>query len=162
MLEKREKVLLKKVAAEVERAKEFTRAKNKRGMLLHAFVVSSLCIICPSYGIHLCYRWYCWHNFSRYAFSWECCSFYPQPQAYKIFHSSFYIPKTMCYLCPMLLFMHLWLALTTCPMINIVGNSPMYITLGAEVRVITSRVGIPSTLVHCLSWKTLLGGVDWF
>jgi charged multivesicular body protein 4 len=32
MLEKKEKVLLKKVAAEVERAKEFTRAKNKRGM----------------------------------------------------------------------------------------------------------------------------------
>lgn len=31
MLEKKEKVLLKKVAAEVEKAKEFTRAKNKRG-----------------------------------------------------------------------------------------------------------------------------------
>lgn len=32
MLEKKEKVLLKKAGAEVERAKEFTRAKNKRGM----------------------------------------------------------------------------------------------------------------------------------
>jgi len=31
MLEKKENVLLKKAAAEVERAKEFTRAKNKRG-----------------------------------------------------------------------------------------------------------------------------------
>lgn len=31
MLEKKEKVLLKKVSAEVEKAKEFTRAKNKRG-----------------------------------------------------------------------------------------------------------------------------------
>ena len=31
MLEKKEKVLLKKAAAEVEKAKEFTRAKNKRG-----------------------------------------------------------------------------------------------------------------------------------
>ncbi|KAF9680495.1 hypothetical protein SADUNF_Sadunf06G0127100 [Salix dunnii] len=34
MLEKKEKVLLKKVAAEVEKAKEFTRGKNKRGMTL--------------------------------------------------------------------------------------------------------------------------------
>lgn len=33
MLEKKEKVLLKKAAAEVEKAKEFTRAKNKRGMV---------------------------------------------------------------------------------------------------------------------------------
>ena len=32
MLEKKEQVLLKKAAAEVEKAKEFTRAKNKRGM----------------------------------------------------------------------------------------------------------------------------------
>jgi charged multivesicular body protein 4 len=32
MLEKKEKVLLKKASAEVEKAKEFTRAKNKRGM----------------------------------------------------------------------------------------------------------------------------------
>jgi hypothetical protein len=38
MLEKKEKVLLKKAAAEVEKAKEFTRAKNKRGM------VDSACI----------------------------------------------------------------------------------------------------------------------
>ncbi|KAI3956850.1 hypothetical protein MKX01_000884, partial [Papaver californicum] len=30
MLEKKEKVLLKKASAEVERAKEYTRAKNKR------------------------------------------------------------------------------------------------------------------------------------
>ena len=35
MLEKKEKVLEKKVAAEVEKAKEFTRAKNKRGMLFN-------------------------------------------------------------------------------------------------------------------------------
>ena len=34
MLEKKEKVLLKKAAAEVEKAKEFTRGKNKRGMIL--------------------------------------------------------------------------------------------------------------------------------
>lgn len=33
MLEKKESVLLKKATAEVERAKEFTRAKNKRGMI---------------------------------------------------------------------------------------------------------------------------------
>lgn len=31
MLEKKEKVLLKKAGQEVEKAKEFTRAKNKRG-----------------------------------------------------------------------------------------------------------------------------------
>lgn len=35
MLEKKEKVLLKKAATEVERAKEFTRAKNKRGRPLN-------------------------------------------------------------------------------------------------------------------------------
>ncbi|GER38828.1 charged multivesicular body protein 4b [Striga asiatica] len=33
MLEKKEKVLLKKAASEVERAKEFTRAKNKRAAI---------------------------------------------------------------------------------------------------------------------------------
>ncbi|KAL8107227.1 vacuolar protein sorting-associated protein 32 homolog 1-like [Apium graveolens] len=33
MLEKKEKVLLKKAAAEVEKAKEFTRAKNKRAAI---------------------------------------------------------------------------------------------------------------------------------
>lgn len=31
MLEKKEKVLLKKMATEVEKAKEFTKVKNKRG-----------------------------------------------------------------------------------------------------------------------------------
>lgn len=31
MLEKKEKVLLKKAGQEVEKAKEYTRAKNKRG-----------------------------------------------------------------------------------------------------------------------------------
>lgn len=36
MLEKKEKVLLKKATAEVEKAKEFTRAKNKRGMWLNS------------------------------------------------------------------------------------------------------------------------------
>ena len=34
MLEKKEQLLMKKAAAEVEKAKEFTRAKNKRGMFL--------------------------------------------------------------------------------------------------------------------------------
>lgn len=33
MLEKKEKVLLKKAASEVEKAKEFTKAKNRRGMI---------------------------------------------------------------------------------------------------------------------------------
>lgn len=50
MLEKKEKVLLKKVATEVEKAKEFTRAKNKRGMLL----LSIIHLHYTSYGIHLC------------------------------------------------------------------------------------------------------------
>ena len=35
MLEKKEKVLEKKAAAELERAKEFSKAKNKRGMINH-------------------------------------------------------------------------------------------------------------------------------
>lgn len=35
MLEKKEKVLLKKAATEVEKAKDYTRAKNKRGMTLN-------------------------------------------------------------------------------------------------------------------------------
>lgn len=34
MLEKKEKVLLKKASQEVEKAKEFTRAKNKRGIAI--------------------------------------------------------------------------------------------------------------------------------
>jgi len=38
MLEKKEKVLLKKAAAEVEKAKEFTRAKNKRGKYQNSFM----------------------------------------------------------------------------------------------------------------------------
>lgn len=33
MLEKKEKVLEKKAAAELDRAKEFSKAKNKRGMM---------------------------------------------------------------------------------------------------------------------------------
>jgi len=37
MLEKKEKVLEKKAAAELERAKEFSRAKNKRGMFNSPF-----------------------------------------------------------------------------------------------------------------------------
>lgn len=37
MLEKKEKVLQKKAAGEVDRAKEFTRAKNKRGMFAKCF-----------------------------------------------------------------------------------------------------------------------------
>ena len=35
MLEKKEKVLEKKAAAKLERAKEFSKAKNKRGMVNH-------------------------------------------------------------------------------------------------------------------------------
>ena len=42
MLEKKEKVLLKKVAAEVEKAKEFTRGKNKRGDVGLGFVLWDL------------------------------------------------------------------------------------------------------------------------
>ena len=34
MLEKKEKVLQKKIASEIEKAKEFTRLKNKRGELV--------------------------------------------------------------------------------------------------------------------------------
>ena len=41
MLEKKENVLIKKAAAEVEKAKEFTRVKNKRGMLCN-WVISSM------------------------------------------------------------------------------------------------------------------------
>lgn len=37
MLEKKEGVLLKKAAGEVERAKEFSKAKNKRGNALTSF-----------------------------------------------------------------------------------------------------------------------------
>lgn len=46
MLEKKEKVLQKKASAEVEKAKEFTRAKNKRG-------TARLYIILPCKPIHL-------------------------------------------------------------------------------------------------------------
>ena len=38
MLEKKEGVLLKKAAGEVERAKEFSKAKNKRGNTLKSFL----------------------------------------------------------------------------------------------------------------------------
>lgn len=41
MLEKKEGVLQKKAAAEVERAKEYTKAKNKRGVFAVFFPVSS-------------------------------------------------------------------------------------------------------------------------
>lgn len=34
MLEKKDKVLLKKAAAEVDKAKEFTKGKNKKGKLI--------------------------------------------------------------------------------------------------------------------------------
>ena len=34
MLEKKERVLQKKISQEIERAKEYTRLKNKRGYLL--------------------------------------------------------------------------------------------------------------------------------
>lgn len=38
MLEKKEKVLLKKADGEIEKAKEFTKAKNKRGEIYHLAV----------------------------------------------------------------------------------------------------------------------------
>lgn len=49
MLEKKEKVLQKKASTEVEKAKDFTRAKNKRGIgdpfvLSWNFHVSRFCI----------------------------------------------------------------------------------------------------------------------
>ena len=40
MLEKKENVLLKKAAGEVEKAKEFTKAKNKRGMICSSYVLT--------------------------------------------------------------------------------------------------------------------------
>ncbi|KAI3812510.1 hypothetical protein L1987_17220 [Smallanthus sonchifolius] len=42
MLEKKENVLLKKAAAEVERAKEFTRAKNKKSQQYTASAIQCL------------------------------------------------------------------------------------------------------------------------
>lgn len=39
MLEKKEKVLLKKAGQEVEKAKEYTRAKNKRGNNLNRILL---------------------------------------------------------------------------------------------------------------------------
>lgn len=51
MLEKKEKVLMKKVAAEVEKAKEFTRAKNKRGMPLLSVVYAFIYVIGGIVGI---------------------------------------------------------------------------------------------------------------
>lgn len=47
MLEKKEKVLLKKAAAEIEKAKEFTRAKNKRGVFVATFRVSICHAVSP-------------------------------------------------------------------------------------------------------------------
>ena len=44
MLEKKEKVLEKKAAAELERAKEFSKAKNKRGMVNHNSAVWNVCL----------------------------------------------------------------------------------------------------------------------
>lgn len=42
MLEKKEKVLQKKIAMEIEKAKEFTRLKNKRGEQLGLCCVSDV------------------------------------------------------------------------------------------------------------------------
>lgn len=42
MLEKKEKVLQKKAAAEVEKAKDFTKAKNKRGMFATSECLGSI------------------------------------------------------------------------------------------------------------------------
>lgn len=56
MLEKKEKVLQKKAAAEVERAKEFTRAKNKRCMDANFFFflmeLDGVHLIVESFSIH--------------------------------------------------------------------------------------------------------------
>lgn len=41
MLEKKERVLLKKASAEVEKAKDYTRAKNKKGIIGNLFTVFS-------------------------------------------------------------------------------------------------------------------------
>lgn len=49
MLEKKEKVLLKKVDAEVEKAKEYTRAKNKRGKHL-CLIVEFLVFILDNFA----------------------------------------------------------------------------------------------------------------
>lgn len=38
MLEKKEKVLLKKAGTEVEKAKDYTRSKNKRGMTVSKYL----------------------------------------------------------------------------------------------------------------------------
>ncbi|PHT44773.1 hypothetical protein CQW23_13931 [Capsicum baccatum] len=44
-IEKKDKILLKKVSEEVEKAKEFTKAKNKRGMdELFAAMKRELCL----------------------------------------------------------------------------------------------------------------------
>lgn len=43
MLEKKENVLLKKASAEVEKAKEYTKRKNKKGRLLNLYARSSKC-----------------------------------------------------------------------------------------------------------------------
>lgn len=38
MLEKKEKVLLKKASVEVEKAKDYSKAKNKRGMVVNCYL----------------------------------------------------------------------------------------------------------------------------
>lgn len=46
MLEKKEKVLLKKASAEVEKAKEYTKAHNKRGIIRNSFNLFLPCSFC--------------------------------------------------------------------------------------------------------------------
>ena len=52
MLEKKEKVLLKKAGQEVEKAKEYTRSKNKRGTNLNCFFL----FFCDCYDSHVSYN----------------------------------------------------------------------------------------------------------
>jgi hypothetical protein len=53
MLEKKEKVLEKKALAELERAKEFSKAKNKRGESNH--VIANICFpsIPTVFSVHM-------------------------------------------------------------------------------------------------------------
>lgn len=69
MLEKKEKVLVKKASAEVEKAKEFTKAKNKRGMKFGMQKQSLLNYTC----LWISYLMYCWTLiYHRSSFS-LCC-----------------------------------------------------------------------------------------
>lgn len=65
MLEKKEKVLQKKAAGEVDRAKEFTRAKNKRGMFAKCFHFSYVNLSGDFLVFGSFSQWTCWLSASR-------------------------------------------------------------------------------------------------